>query len=63
MKYKITKLLFPLPGDDICIRYIVQKKRHWWNKWQYIMEDTTPYLFTGYQIKKLKEIVYDKRTS
>ena len=48
MKYNINKLAL---GDGI-IRYTVQTKKHWWNKWHYIMDGNQPQLFSREELKK-----------
>ena len=40
MKRKITSLVI-----DNQIYYTVEKKKHWWNRWQYIYDGQYPRLF------------------
>lgn len=49
MKYKISMLAM---GDGI-IRYTIQTKAHWWNKWHYIMDGNQPQLFREEDLKKI----------
>ena len=50
MKHKINMLAL---GDSI-IRYTVQVKEHWWNKWHYIMDGNQPQLFRRDELRQLK---------
>lgn len=47
-KTKIHELII---GDEI--RYTVEKKFHWWEKWHYIMDDSYPRLFTKEELINL----------
>lgn len=47
MKQKITVLII---GDEL--RYIVQNKEHWWNKWRFIMDGCYPRLFRAEELVK-----------
>jgi hypothetical protein len=49
MKHKINMLAL---GDGI-IRYTVQTKNHWWNRWRYIMDGNQPQLFSREGLKKM----------
>ena len=44
---RITALLL---GD--CIRYTIQQKEHWWNRWRYIEEGKYPRLFSYKELVK-----------
>jgi hypothetical protein len=46
-KTKISKLIL---GDTI--RYTVEKKFHWWERWHYIMDGRYPRLFTKEELIK-----------
>ena len=48
MKHKISKLII---GDYI--RYTLQTKKHWWNKWHFLMDGKMPRLFTGEELARL----------
>ena len=48
MKHKISMLAF---GDGI-IRYTIQTKAHWWNKWRFIMDGNQPMLFREEDLKR-----------
>lgn len=49
MKHKISMLAL---GDGM-IRYTIQTKAHWWNKWHYIMDGNQPQLFREEELKKM----------
>lgn len=51
MKTRISKLYL---GKGI-IRYTIEYKKPWWNKWHFIMKDNKPRLFS---IKELKLLGY-----
>ena len=46
-KRKITALIL---GD--CIRYTIQQKEHWWNRWNYIFDGKYPRLFSYEEVVK-----------
>ena len=44
MKVKIDTIQIPLPqgvNEPDCCAYIISFREHWWNRWQYIMDDRT----------------------
>lgn len=44
MKVKIDAIQIPLPqrvNEPNCCAYIISFKEHWWNRWQYIMDNRT----------------------
>lgn len=47
-KTKIHELII---GDEI--RYTVEKKFHWWEKWHYIMDGSYPKLFSKEELINL----------
>ena len=49
MKYRITPLLI---GD--MVRFTVETKNHWWNRWQYIFDGNYPRLFSSEELKIIK---------
>ncbi len=61
MKHRINQLVFPVP-EGYTYRCTLEYKKHWWSRWQYVMEDGYPQLFTKEQLKpyltknELKEI-------
>lgn len=46
MKTRISKLYF---GDGV-IRYTIQHKEHWWQKWYFMMDGQYPRLFTSEEV-------------
>lgn len=53
MKYK-SKVVFITSGPcgDTESRYIVSKKKHWWNRWKPVKEGGVPKLFTADEVMK-----------
>ena len=58
MQIRIEELT---PKDTPAASYIVRYKRHWWNRWRYIIDDrhNLPMLFpdTGAAIKAINELL------
>jgi len=52
-KTKIHELII---GDEI--RYTVEKKFHWWERWHYIEDGRYPRLFTKEELIKF-EIIHE----
>ena len=51
MKRKICELII---GDEL--RYTVETKEHWWNRWHFIMDGSQPRLFRKEELIKFKII-------
>lgn len=49
MKYRVTPLLI---GD--MVRFTVETKNHWWNRWHYIFDGNYPRLFSSEELKIIK---------
>lgn len=48
---RITALYF---GEGIK-RYLVEYRKHWWQRWHYVMDGRYPRLFTSEEIKAMEE--------
>lgn len=44
MKVRFLKIGVGFNGQDV-IHYIKETKKHWWNRWQVVMEGAAPLLF------------------
>ena len=51
MKRRIHEIII---GD--ALRYVVQTKWHWWEKWHYLMDGNQPRLFTKEELHKFNLI-------
>lgn len=51
MRTRISELII---GDSL--RYTVEKKNHWWERWHYIMDGKYPRLFSQQELIKFKMI-------
>lgn len=51
MKYRVTSLLI----SDM-IRFTVETKNHWWNRWNFIFDGKYPRLFNSEELKKLSKM-------
>lgn len=49
MKTRISKLYF---GKGI-IRYTIEHREHWWQKWHYMMDGISPRLFSKEELDLL----------
>lgn len=65
MKVRIEKIVFPIAvtkEERIC--FIVKYKRHWWQRWHYIMDKCAPtprLFFSVWEIRDvLKQMGYEK---
>lgn len=60
MKYRISRLYFPIVNDDVLIKYVIEYKRHWWNKWRFMMYGNIPQLYSKEQIEKIFNKKYNE---
>lgn len=63
MRVRILKTRIPVGiVKEECICFIVKYKRHWWQRWHYIMDKSTPRLFFSvWEIRDvLKQMGYEK---
>lgn len=47
MKVKVTRLLI-----GCSLYYLVQTRKHWWNRWHYVFDGSYPRLFTIEEVKQ-----------
>lgn len=51
MKYRVTSLLI----SDM-VKFTVETKNHWWNRWNFIFDGKYPRLFNSEELKKLSKM-------
>ena len=58
MKVRIVKIVFPIEvtkEEGIC--FIVKHKRHWWQRWHYIMDKCAPIPRLFFSVWEIRDVL------